>query len=202
MQDAITLYYVIFICFNLLLLLIFLKHTIYTSKHKLWWGIIIGGTNLSMTSYFISADPWSSLAYSGHNKKTPRFECIQCAAELRIFVLLWIEFVSKLSRRSVSSSTDHKFESSLLVNCHDRWYHRLPTIIKSFTSIFRNTSERSSHNLRSVYHRKKSTQFLITIVGPKIWNNLSRECKQCVALKSFKTSIQGIPSLASPHQKL
>ena len=46
-----------------------MKHTIYTSKHKLWWGIIIGGTNLSMTSYFISADPWSSLAYSGHNKK-------------------------------------------------------------------------------------------------------------------------------------
>ena len=70
MQDAITLYYVIFICFNLLLLLLlFMKHTIYTSKHKLWWGIIIGGTNLSMTSYFISADPWSSLAYSGHNKK-------------------------------------------------------------------------------------------------------------------------------------
>ena len=64
-----TLYYVIFICFNLLLLLIFMKHTIYTSKHKLWWGIIIGGTNLSMTSYFISADPWSSLADSGHNKK-------------------------------------------------------------------------------------------------------------------------------------
>ena len=52
--------------------------------------------------------------------------------------------------------------------------------------IFRNTSERSSHNLRSVYHRKKSTQFSIKIVGPKIWNNLSRECKQCVALKSFK----------------
>ena len=40
-----------------------------TRKHKLWWGIIIGGTNLSMTSYFKSADPWSSLAYSGHNKK-------------------------------------------------------------------------------------------------------------------------------------
>ena len=76
MQDAIRLYYVIVISFNLLLLLIFMKHAIYTSKHKLWLGIIIGGTNLSMTSYFISADPWSSLAYSGHNKKTPRFECI------------------------------------------------------------------------------------------------------------------------------
>ena len=69
MQDAITLYYIIFIYFNLLLSLIFIKNNIYTLKHKLWRGIIIGGTNLSMTSYFISADPWSSLAYSGHNKK-------------------------------------------------------------------------------------------------------------------------------------
>ena len=56
---------------------------------------------------------------------------------------------------------------------------------------FRNTSERSSHNLRSVYHRKKSTQFSIKIVGTKIWNNLSRECKQCVALKSFKKMLYG-----------
>ena len=51
---------------------------------------------------------------------------------------------------------------------------------------FRNTSERSSHNLRSVYHRKKSTQFSIKIVGTKIWNNLSRECKQCVDLNHLK----------------
>ena len=51
---------------------------------------------------------------------------------------------------------------------------------------FRTISERTSHNLRSVYHRKKSTQFSINIVGTKIGNNLSRECKQCVALKSFK----------------
>ena len=56
---------------------------------------------------------------------------------------------------------------------------------------FRNTSERSSHNLRSVYHRKQSTQFSIKIVGTKIWNNLSRECKQCVALKSFKNMLYG-----------
>ena len=39
-----------------------------------------------------------------------------------------IESVSKLSRPSVSPSTDHKFASSLSVNCHDRRFHRLPTI--------------------------------------------------------------------------
>ena len=44
------------------------------------------------------------------------------------FPILWIEFVSKLSRRSVSPSTNHKFESRLSVNCHDRRFHRLPTI--------------------------------------------------------------------------
>ena len=43
---------------------------------------------------------------------------------------------------------------------------------------FRNTSERSSHNLRYVYHRKKSTQFSIKIFD-------------CVALKSFKKMLYG-----------
>ena len=43
--------------FNLLLLLTFMKHTIYTPKQKLWYGIIIGGTNLSQIKFFISADP-------------------------------------------------------------------------------------------------------------------------------------------------
>ena len=48
---------------------------------------------------------------------------------LRLYLpILWIEFVSKLSRRSVSPSTYHKFESSLLVNCHDRRYYRWPTM--------------------------------------------------------------------------
>ena len=42
--------------------------------------------------------------------------------------IFWIEFVSKLSRQSLSPSTDHKFESSLSVNCHDSHFHRLPTI--------------------------------------------------------------------------
>ena len=39
-----------------------------------------------------------------------------------------IEFVSKLSRQSLSPSTDNKFASSLSVNCHDSHFHRLPTI--------------------------------------------------------------------------
>ena len=40
-----------------------------------------------------------------------------------------IEFVSKLSRQSVSPSTDHKFASSLSVNCHDsQFHHRLPSM--------------------------------------------------------------------------
>ena len=46
--------------------------------------------------------------------------------------IFWIEFVSKLSRRSVSPSTDHNVESSLSVNCHDRRYHRLPTISSTY----------------------------------------------------------------------
>ena len=40
----------------------------------------------------------------------------------------YCEFVSKLSRQSVSPSTDHKFASSLSVNCHDSHFHRLPTM--------------------------------------------------------------------------
>ena len=42
--------------------------------------------------------------------------------------IFWIEFVSKLSRQSLSPSTDHKFESSLSLNCHYSHFHRLPTI--------------------------------------------------------------------------
>ena len=45
------------------------------------------------------------------------------------FQIFCIEFDSKLSRRSVSPSTDHKFALSLSVNCHDRRYHHLPTVI-------------------------------------------------------------------------
>ena len=43
-----------------------------------------------------------------------------------------IEFVSKLSRQSVSPSTDHKFASSLSVSCHDGRFHRKPTISSTY----------------------------------------------------------------------
>ena len=93
MTNAGYYYYVILICFNLLLLLTVTKHTIYTPKHKLWHGIIIRGTNLSeiqLKVIFISAYSWSSLAYQhiAVTIKKPRFELIECAAEVRIFVLL------------------------------------------------------------------------------------------------------------------
>ena len=47
MTNAGYYYYVILICFNLLLLLTFMKHTIYTPKHKFLYGIIIRGTTPS-----------------------------------------------------------------------------------------------------------------------------------------------------------
>ena len=46
-----------------------------------------------------------------------------------------IEFVSKLSRQSLSPSTDHNFASSLSVNCHDSYFHRLPTISSTYLKI-------------------------------------------------------------------
>ena len=42
--------------------------------------------------------------------------------------IFYIKFVSKLSRQSVSPSTDHKSASSLSVNCHDSQFHRLPSM--------------------------------------------------------------------------
>ena len=60
-----------------------------------------------------------------------------------------IEFVSKLSRQSVSPSTDHKFASSLSVNCHDSHFHRLPTM-KFASSLSVNCHDSQFHRLPTI----------------------------------------------------
>ncbi len=46
----------------------------------------------------------------------------------------------------------------------------------------RNQNARQSANLRSVYCKKKMTQFSMKVVGPKIWNMLSINCKNAKPL--------------------
>ena len=60
-----------------------------------------------------------------------------------------IEFVRKLSRQSVSPSTDHKFASSLSVNCHDSQFHRLPTM-KFASSLSVNCHDSQFHRLPTI----------------------------------------------------
>ena len=66
-----------------------MKHTIYTPKHHLWYGIIIRGTNLSEIKWqliFCKRGPLIK-TYTQRTIKAPRFECIVWTAEVRIFVL-------------------------------------------------------------------------------------------------------------------
>ena len=60
-----------------------------------------------------------------------------------------IECVSKLSRQSISPSTDHKFASSLSVNCHDSQFHRLPTM-KFASSLSVNCHDSQFHRLPTI----------------------------------------------------
>ena len=50
------------ICFILVLLLTFMKRIMYPPKHKLWYGIIIGGTNLSEITIHL----FNKMAAGGH----------------------------------------------------------------------------------------------------------------------------------------
>ena len=60
----------------------------------------------------------------GFHRSDNRFQNSVPVLALDFTPICCIEFVSKLSRQSVSM----KFASSLSVNCHDSPFHRLPTI--------------------------------------------------------------------------
>lgn len=64
---------------------------------------------------------------------------------------------------------------------------------ESFCNLFsKNINNRTSHNLRIPYHKKKLSEHSILIAGPRIWNNLPTNCKQSGSLNVFKKSLKQI----------
>ena len=75
----------------------------------------------------------------------------------------------------------HEYFSGILI--YNGLHKKLPFSMCDFFT--RSTHERNA-NLRSLYFRKKFTQFSIKSVGPRLWNSFPINCKQSTSLYSFK----------------
>jgi len=66
----------------------------------------------------------------------------------------------------------------------------------TFCSLFtRNITSRTSCDLRIPFHRHKKTEHSILISGPRIWNKLTKLCKQSSSLHIFKKRLRRLLSI-------